>query len=389
MVLGGGEGNHVGDLVGGGVMKKRKLRLVLISLLVAILIGGLFALSRATSDKGKNTEMAMEEPKTETEKVAEIVEEFGTNYSIKYRLLDDETLVVSGIGELVEIKKTYVVDDELGCRYRIRKVIIEEGITKVTAMQDMTYLEEVVLPDSVTELGEDVFYGCESLQRITIPASLESWNPTILEDCARLREIVNRSNVECEIPWYKNNVTWTVDGKKTTVIPAGKTAVATGKQIPIRYDLMGGKATGALPRSYEFGIELELPTCVEKEGYVFMGWSDYFGFPVTTVGPKKETKKIYAVWFNVYKVESNKKGQVTVTFDRRDTGNWLEDLYIRYSTEEKMDGCEIDYSDKKRDTITIKKLKPGETYYFDLVNGEYEEPELWDGFGRRKVVVRG
>ncbi len=371
-------------------MTKRKRGILLGAILMAVLVGGYFILSRASFREEKDPEMVKEETKTEAEKVAEIVEEFGTNYSIKYRLLDDETLVVSGIGELVDIKKTYVVDDELGCRYKIKKLIIEEGITKISGgIGAMSYLEEVVLPDSVTEIGAYAFTDCPKLEKIVLPASLKSWDPSILEGCLGLKEIVNRSQVECEIPWYKKNVTWTVDGEKTTVIPPGKTAVATGKWIPIRYALMGGKATEVLPESYEFGTELELPTCVEKEGYVFMGWSDYFGFPVTTVGPEKETEKIYAQWFNEYKVESNKKGQVTVTFDRSDTGNWLEDLYIRYSTKENMDGCDIDYSDKKRDCITIKKLKPGATYYFDLVNGECEEPEYWDGFGKRKVVVKG
>ncbi len=360
-------------------MTKRRRGILIGAILVAMLVGEFFIASRTSFREDKDTEMAKEETKTGS----------GLDCSITYRLLDDETLVVSGGGELARIKKTYVVDDELGCRYKIRKVIIEEGITKVTTMQDMTYLEEVVLPDSVTELGEDVFSGCESLRRITIPTSLKKWDPAILEDCSMLREIINRSSLECEIMGNKKNVTWTVEGEKTTVIPAGKTAVAIGKQIPIRYDLMGGKATGVLPESYEFGTELELPTCVEKEGYVFMGWSDYFGFPVTTVGPKKRKEKIYAQWFNAYEVESNKKGQVTVTFDRSDATMSRNALFIRYSPEEDMDGGATVLSEKERDTITIKKLTPGATYYFDLVDGEYEEPEYCNGFGKRKVVVKG
>ncbi len=395
-------------------MKKRKRGILIGAILVAMLVGEFFIASRTSFREDKDTEMAKEETKTEAEKVAEIIEEFGTNYSIKYRLLDDETLVVSGIGELIEIDSTYDAHDTIDPQYKIKKVIIEDGITKVSGtMWRLLYLEEVVLPDSVTEIeggfwgcenlkemvlpdsitkiGAEAFANCTKLEKIVLPASLKSWDPTILEKCPSLREIVNRSHVECEIPWYKKNVTWTVEGEKTTVIPAGKTAVATGKQIPIRYDLMGGKATGVLPESYEFGRELELPTCVEKEDYVFMGWSDYFGFPVTTVGPEKETEKIYAQWFNAYKVESNKKGQVTVTFDRSDYGKWMDGVYIRYSRKKDMYECEMEYSGKVRDSITIKKLKPGEKYYFELVNGEYDEEEasFWDGFAKRKVVVKG
>lgn len=56
-------------------------------------------------------------------------------------------------------------------------------------------LETVVLPDTITEIGEDAFRNCKSLPAITLPPNLSILNNSVFAVCSSLQELTIPSNV--------------------------------------------------------------------------------------------------------------------------------------------------------------------------------------------------
>lgn len=350
---------------------------------------------------------------------------------IRYQVIGGNTLVISGTGEVNSV----LGFDENIDRSQIKKLIIGEGITKISATRAyLLHLEKIVLPDtlveigdyafasndylrevifgknlrkvgedafagceklsemafpdSVSEIGQMVFSGCTRLKKIVLPASLSEWEPNVIDDCPALREIVNRSQQSCKIPWYKKYVTWIVDKKETRVIPPGKTGRSIGKKIPIKFHLMGGKKVGKLPKSYRFGEEVKLPECVERKGYVFMGWSTSMYDSIKKIEIGKKKAEFYATWYK-YKVESKKSGTATVTFNSTEAVLSFWEHAVRYSTDKNMGNWDIAYCAKKKGKVTIRHLWPGRTYYFQIsgkIDGDLPY-EKWKA--KRKVSICG
>ena len=58
-----------------------------------------------------------------------------------------------------------------------------------------TSLETITIPDSVTKIGEKAFDSCKNLVSVTLPKQLEALGDRVFNDCYRLAEIINLSNV--------------------------------------------------------------------------------------------------------------------------------------------------------------------------------------------------
>ena len=69
----------------------------------------------------------------------------------------------------------------------ILKKIKEEYITK--------NITKCIIPDSVTSIGNRVFWGCESLKEITIPNSVTSIGSYAFSFCKSLKEIIIPDNI--------------------------------------------------------------------------------------------------------------------------------------------------------------------------------------------------
>ena len=350
---------------------------------------------------------------------------------IRYQVIGGNTLVISGTGEVNSV----LGFDENIDRSQIKKLIIGEGITKISATRAyLLHLEKIVLPDtlveigdyafasndylrevifgknlrkvgedafagceklsemafpdSVSEIGQMVFSGCTRLKKIVLPASLSEWEPNVIDDCPALREIVNRSQLSCKIPWYKKYVTWIVDRKETRVIPPGKTGRSIGKKIPIKFHLMGGKKVGKLPKSYRFGEEVKLPECVKRKGYVFMGWSTSMYDSIKKIEIGKKKAEFYATWYK-YKVESKKSGTATVTFNSTEAVLSFWEHAVRYSTDKNMGNWDIAYCAKKKGKVTIRHLWPGRTYYFQISGKIDGDLPYRNWRAKRKVSICG
>ncbi len=335
-----------------------------------------------------------------------------TNPTLRFQL-QGSTLTVSGTGDLDSLGKyTWVFESDEN--YKIRKLVIQEGITSISSracISDMLYLEEIIFPESLIEIeggacgayylkkvkfgtklkkiGNHAFGGCKYLEQLTLPdsveeigfgafecqrlkklvlpASLKSWDKATVKFCPALRKVVNRSNISCELPkGYKKYVTWEVDGKKTWKIPAKKTAKAIKKKLPIKLHMRGGTTEEKISAYYRFGEEVKLPKKMKRKGYRFVGWCDNDGYTydVTTIEPGTKKAVYHAAWLK-YKITSKKTGIVEVSYDSREVRLGFISHAIRCSTNKNMKNASYFVSKKRKDKIKIR-LEPGRTYYIDF-----------------------
>ena len=369
----------------------------------------------------------------------------GKREEINFRLVDDETLEVSGYGEWKEVDDQYWYEYDEKNKYQIRTLIVKEGITKISlAGTRMEYVQEVFLPDSVKEIGERAFWGFSDLRRVSfgnglkkigkgafegcqflkqallpdsleeigayafeddirlekivIPSSLLQWDKSAIRRCPSLKEVENHSALSCEMYRFGKCITWLVNGKEVKTIPARNTGSAVGAKKPVYYDLNGGKACGILPQYYQFGTEIKLPDCVKKKGHEFICWcDDKLGFFVDTIEPGRKKASVSALWFRTYTVESRKKGEVMITVDTTGSCSGYEGFDIRYSASEDMShALYLPEGIINKGSRKVENLKSGETYYFQLGgwgDSEWTEEDDdslndQDWMGKRKVVVK-
>lgn len=99
-----------------------------------------------------------------------------------YTEKEDGTLEVEGI------KNTY--RDGWFCKYRLAVPESVKGkqVTSVARL-DSAKLQEIVLPDSVTEIKAEAFAGCSSLKEITLGSNLQTVGDGAWKNCPSLSKI--------------------------------------------------------------------------------------------------------------------------------------------------------------------------------------------------------
>ena len=90
-------------------------------------------------------------------------------------------------GENVEYIPTYLC---VGMD-KLTSMIIPNSVTSIGdgAFYDCSSLTSVTIPNSVTSIGEGAFYNCSSLTSVTIPNSVKTIGTSAFEGCARLGKI--------------------------------------------------------------------------------------------------------------------------------------------------------------------------------------------------------
>ena len=117
--------------------------------------------------------------------------EFGedSNRELEYKLLDNDTYEVIGIGWLSDADIVIIPSTNKGkavtsigngafsyCE-SLTNVVIPTGVTSIgnSAFSWCESLTSVEIPDSVTNIGEEAFFGCYRLTRVYYMGDVESW----------------------------------------------------------------------------------------------------------------------------------------------------------------------------------------------------------------------
>lgn len=256
--------------------------------------------------------------------------------------------------------------------------IMSEGVFK-----DSDSIQELIIPDSVEEICKDAL-EIRFLKKLVIGRGVRSIGRSYM-DAVSLREIQNYSSLDFRLKEFKietDLITWKVDGVKTDVVGAGKTAFGKGKKYKIVYKYMKGvTCQGKRPKTYEYGISATMPAA-KKKGYVFFGWNwneKRFAKSTTWIesrnyapdGGNHTGAIVVMPRFVKVSIKKKSKNCINITTDASETRCILDGIGVRYSTEPTMRNCKKKQKYlsgkpkgyKKKFTIKAKKEK---TYYFQF-----------------------
>ena len=138
---------------------------------------------------------------TDEELKEAFVDEFGVKYS-----KDGKKLLKApqGLNGTYSIRKgTKIVCDEafrwskfIGCR-SLKSLVIPDSVTNIGdyAFWGCSDLADIVIPDGVTSIGDYAFEGCESLRSVVIPDGVTSIGDYVFSGCRSLTDIVIPNSV--------------------------------------------------------------------------------------------------------------------------------------------------------------------------------------------------
>jgi hypothetical protein len=100
-----------------------------------------------------------------------------------------ETLVVPDFVEVLSAigaEGGVFEDDDV-----VRKIVLPDSVTWIgdSAFRNCVNLEEVTIPDSVERIDEGAFYGCSKLKKIRIPDGVAKISEYVFYGCVNLEEI--------------------------------------------------------------------------------------------------------------------------------------------------------------------------------------------------------
>ena len=78
-----------------------------------------------------------------------------------------------------------------------QRVIIPEGVVAIGPRAfDASYVQEVIIPDTVKEIGNEAFLRCKNLESVVFPNDIKEIGEGLFQDCTRLRSFIVPETVE-------------------------------------------------------------------------------------------------------------------------------------------------------------------------------------------------
>ena len=159
---------------------------------------------------------------TEEELKEAFVDEWGVKYSKDGRKLLKAPQELDGTYSIR--KGTKVICDEafrwdklIGCHF-LKSLVIPDSVTNIGdyAFWGCTSLKGLVIPDGVTSIGDCAFYDCESLKSLVIPDSVTSIGKSAFLNCKSLKSLV----IPDSVTHIGNGAFKACSSLKSLVIPA-------------------------------------------------------------------------------------------------------------------------------------------------------------------------
>lgn len=157
-------------------------------------------------------------PETITSEDYSYIEKDGNVYLTKY--LGEETSELT-IPNEVDGKSVYALGESIFIgNTSLEKVVISEGIKEIghLAFHTCIELKDITLPDSLEKIGNATFYGCKEMDELEIPKSLQSVGTNTFEGTPYLEKIIEED--EDKFIVLENGYLMTYSGdEKDIVIP--------------------------------------------------------------------------------------------------------------------------------------------------------------------------
>ena len=119
-----------------------------------------------------------------------LVDEWGVKYSKNGRKL----LKMQNLRGAYSVKEgtRIICDGAFGWCYSLSNIVIPDSVSSIGewAFSDCSSLFNIVIPKSVTSIGDCAFIGCSSLSSIVIPNSVTSIGDSAFSNCSSLSSIV-------------------------------------------------------------------------------------------------------------------------------------------------------------------------------------------------------
>lgn len=104
-----------------------------------------------------------------------------------------ERITLPRLDNNIKFKGIFNYDKQAGIQLpETLKTVVLTGSDSIPAgaFSECIYLTEIILPETVAEIGEAAFRACSSLETLNLPDSLTEISPRLFEECRALREII-------------------------------------------------------------------------------------------------------------------------------------------------------------------------------------------------------
>ena len=120
-----------------------------------------------------------------------ITDEFGVKYSKDGRKLLNAPQELDGTYSIKEGVKI-ICEKAFFCCGSLSSLVIPDSVSRIGngAFNGCYFLQKLEIPDDVTRLGEGAFEGCSSLGSLVIPDSVTSIEDRVFKDCHSLKNLV-------------------------------------------------------------------------------------------------------------------------------------------------------------------------------------------------------
>ena len=143
----------------------------------------LFGLQKPKEKEVWSTEVTKEDLKNAVE------DEFGVKYSKDWKRLLKMPTELDGVYSIKKGVKVIADDAFSHCFYSLKSIIIPDSVTSIGdgAFSECNSLKSINIPDTVTRIGRSAFEDCDSLTSINIPPSLTTIEDGTFLGCHSLR----------------------------------------------------------------------------------------------------------------------------------------------------------------------------------------------------------